>query len=110
MTLLSALGSYWNEYGAFYLALLHRLPYTRKIFIVVYNLILSDSGLSPYTTYEYTIAVHNSAGSASSEFATARTHEDIPEGVQAPIWEVDQGVLDTIHLTWDQPEFPNGKG
>ncbi|XP_072017125.1 usherin-like [Amphiura filiformis] len=68
-----------------------------------------DANLSPYTTYEYTIAVHNSAGSASSELSIAITHEDIPDGVQAPKWTVDQGVLDTIQLTWDQPEYPNGE-
>ncbi|XP_022099403.1 usherin-like isoform X2 [Acanthaster planci] len=67
-----------------------------------------DEDLLPYTTYEYAITAHNSVGSATSEFSSARTNEDIPKGVAPPDWRVGVGVLDTIILSWKQPAFPNG--
>ncbi|KAJ8045141.1 Usherin [Holothuria leucospilota] len=67
-----------------------------------------DTELSPYTTYEYAVSVHNSAGSATSPLVNATTHESIPVGVLPPLWMVPAGVLDRITLNWNQPIQPNG--
>ena len=69
----------------------------------------TDEGLLPYTTYEYAVTAHNSVGSATSEYSSGLTNEDVPRGVEAPEWKVAGGVLDTIVLTWKPPAFPNGK-
>ncbi|PIK62300.1 putative usherin [Apostichopus japonicus] len=68
-----------------------------------------DTELSPYTTYEYAVSVHNTAGSATSQLVNATTNEAIPSGVQPPSWSVPSGVLDRIQLTWNEPIKPNGQ-
>ncbi|XP_071962430.1 usherin-like isoform X2 [Antedon mediterranea] len=67
-----------------------------------------DQGLSPYITYQYSVAVYNSAGSYTSDYANATTEEAIPSGVQPPTATILPGVLDTIMLNWDDPLYPNG--
>ncbi|XP_033110841.1 usherin-like [Anneissia japonica] len=67
-----------------------------------------DQELSPYTTYQYSIAVYNSAGSFTSDYGNATTEEAIPSGVQPPSATILLGILDTIVLNWNEPLYPNG--
>ena len=79
------------------------------LMIAVVPIVCTDQELSPYTLYEYLVSAFNAAGSSNSGLANATTDEDTPSGVQPPEWTVENGVLDTIQLTWTEPTEPNGE-
>ena len=67
-----------------------------------------NSGLEPFTTYEYRIRVHNTAGSTFSEWVNARTLEDIPAEVSLPVIADSNIFSRNITATWSPPARPNG--
>ena len=73
-------------------------------------LIFTDDDLEPYTEYHYFIVAVNGAGSAESDVTIALTNQALPEGVHPPMASVQEGRLDIIYLTWQEPDRPNGKG
>lgn len=72
-------------------------------------LFISDTGLSPYSDYEYSVSVVNSAGSSSSSYVRVQTLQAAPGEVKAPVTRVNPDQLYIIYLTWDTPGKPNGK-
>lgn len=74
----------------------------------VSTLVFQNSGLEPFTTYEYRVEVFNQAGSALSDFSNARTAEDIPEGVVAPTILSSNIFARNLTATWSAPSQPNG--
>lgn len=67
-----------------------------------------NSGLSPFTTYEYRLRVFNGAGNVFSEWVAERTLEDIPEGVSLPSFADSDIFARNVTATWDPPTSPNG--
>ena len=67
-----------------------------------------NSGLNPFTTYEYRLRVFNGAGNVFSEWVAERTLEDIPEGVSLPSFADSDIFARNVTATWDPPTSPNG--
>ena len=67
-----------------------------------------NSGLDPFTTYEYRLRVINEAGNTFSEWVPATTEEDIPEGVGLPRFSDSTIFARNVTATWDPPSQPNG--
>jgi len=65
-----------------------------------------NSGLLPFTRYEYRIRAINSAGSVFSEWVEVVTLEDIPEGVNGPSFPLI--FARNITVNWTTPSSPNG--
>ena len=74
----------------------------------VSTLVFQNSGLEPFTTYEYRVEVFNQVGSALSDFSNARTAEGIPEGVVAPTILSSNIFARNLTATWSAPSQPNG--
>ena len=70
--------------------------------------VFQNSGLDPYTRYEYRLEVFNQAGSTLSEFSDARTEEDIPENVFPPTILSGNIFARNLTATWLAPTQPNG--
>ena len=71
-------------------------------------LMFQNSGLEPYTRYEYRVEALNQVGSALSDFSNARTEEDIPEGVMPPSILSSNIFARNLTATWSPPTQPNG--
>lgn len=71
-------------------------------------MVFQNSGLEPYTRYEYRVEAFNQAGSTLSEFSDARTEEDIPEGVIPPTIRSSNIFARNLSATWSAPTKPNG--
>ena len=67
-----------------------------------------NSGLSPFTAYEYRLRVFNGAGNAFSGWVSARTSEDTPSGVSLPAFEDSDIFARNVTANWDPPTSPNG--
>ncbi|KAM6459617.1 usherin [Liasis olivaceus] len=67
-----------------------------------------DKNLEPHVTYEYRLAAWNKHGKGLSEFNSATTKQDIPEGISPPHWAKVDNREDVIFLTWKEPHQPNG--
>lgn len=65
-----------------------------------------DSGLKPYTRYEYKIRAVNSAGNGESDWTAVETKQSSPAGVATPT--VTQIDASTLLVTWVKPAQPNG--
>lgn len=85
-------------------------PFTEMIQHVGPASILSfpNSGLFPFTSYEYRLRVTNGAGSVFSEWTAVRTSEDIPAGVSLPVFGIDNVFARNVTATWSVPTSPNG--
>ena len=68
--------------------------------------VFQNSGLEPFTRYEYRLEVFNQAGSTLSDFSDAITHEDIPQGMIAP--SISSIFARNVTATWSAPLQPNG--
>ncbi|XP_053408878.1 usherin-like [Mercenaria mercenaria] len=68
-----------------------------------------DDGLVPFSLYEYSVAVVNSAGTTQSDYTLTKTLQATPEGLLAPNATLDPKQLYMIFLTWEAPEQPNGE-
>lgn len=67
-----------------------------------------NSGLTPFTSYEYRLGVTNGAGSVFSEWLSVQTSEAIPAGLSLPFVEVGSIFARNITATWFAPTSPNG--
>ena len=67
-----------------------------------------NSGLEPFTRYEYRVEVFNQVGSTLSSFSDETTSEDLPEGVIAPSISSSNTFARNLTATWSPPLEPNG--
>ena len=67
-----------------------------------------NSGLAPFTSYEYRLRVSNGAGSVLSTWALVQTSEDLPAGVGLPLFDLDDIMARNVTATWAPPTHPNG--
>lgn len=68
----------------------------------------TDVNLEPYSLYEYSIEVVNSAGESRSKYVNIRTLTAVPMGVNPPTPTIDPAQVYIIYLTWSIPQRPNG--
>ena len=85
-------------------------PFTETIQHIGDSSIFSfpNSGLKPFTSYEYRLNVYNGAGSTFSEWEGARTAEDIPAGISLPVFADEAIFARNVTATWGPPSMPNG--
>lgn len=69
---------------------------------------VSDTGLKPFTQYEYRVGTWNSFGFGYSTVTRLTTAEDVPWGVSAPRWSRVGERSDAILLKWQEPTKLNG--
>uniref|UniRef100_A0AAY4ADY9 Usher syndrome type IIa protein homolog n=1 Tax=Denticeps clupeoides TaxID=299321 RepID=A0AAY4ADY9_9TELE len=69
----------------------------------------TDTGLEPFSTYEYRVSAWNSFGRSFSSFALVTTKEDTPQGVPTPHWRKVGSRDDIIYVEWAPPTHTNGK-
>lgn len=72
------------------------------------TLAFQNSGLEPFTRYEYRVEAINQVDSTLSDFSDARTDEDIPEGVIAPRILSSNTFARNLTAMWSAPSQPNG--
>ena len=65
-----------------------------------------DTGLLPYTIYNYSMIAENSVGETQSEFSSQRTDEGIPTGLERPT--VIPQLSTEVLIQWTIPSSPNG--
>ena len=68
----------------------------------------TDSGLQPYTRYEYRIKATNSMGSTESPWQVVETAQAPPEGINSPIVSHVPGEFGQLRITWNEPVKMNG--
>ena len=68
----------------------------------------TNSGLEPFTRYEYRLEVFNQAGSSLSAFSDATTAEDAPDGVSPPVIQDADIFSRNLTASWSPPSHPNG--
>ena len=68
----------------------------------------TNSGLEPFTRYEYRLEVFNQAGSSLSEFSDATTAEDAPDGVSPPVIRGTDIFSRNLTARWSPPSHTNG--
>ena len=68
----------------------------------------TDSGLQPYTAYEYKIRAANSAGSVDSPWQVVETSQAAPEGVHPPRVLQISSEHDRLQVEWLPPDHANG--
>ncbi|XP_071790086.1 usherin-like isoform X2 [Asterias amurensis] len=64
------------------------------------------SGLSPFTSYEYSLVACTAAGCTTSNAVSVTTPEAPPQGVLSPVHVVVSSTV--LELYWTQPAIPNG--
>ena len=69
-------------------------------------LAFNNTGLQPFTSYQYQVRVRNGAGDTLSEVAETRTPEDVPSGISNPL--VSEIAATSVLVSWQQPSAPNG--
>ena len=69
--------------------------------------VYTDSGLSPYTTYQYKIRAINSKGQIDSEWISVKTASAAPTGLSNPNVTALDGY--SVRVQWSQPLIPNGQ-
>ncbi|XP_071996224.1 usherin isoform X2 [Engystomops pustulosus] len=70
--------------------------------------LFTDSGLNPFTTYEYRILTWNSFGYSFGNVSRVTTKQDIPEGLSPPRWTIAKNPKAVIILRWKEPRKLNG--
>ena len=78
---------------------------------LVYNgsaLAFNDTGLTPYTLYNYYIVTYTAGGSTKSVDSEAvyRTNQDAPEGIATPV--ITNVLERSLVASWTVPQNPNG--
>ncbi|KAK3721659.1 hypothetical protein QZH41_003681 [Actinostola sp. cb2023] len=68
--------------------------------------IYKDTGLSPMTSYSYSVAAKTTGGTTRSDSSSAQTPESSPEGVPLP--RLTPRSAYEIYAEWDPPLTPNG--
>ncbi|MGH0120775.1 UNVERIFIED_CONTAM: hypothetical protein FKN15_027141 [Acipenser sinensis] len=66
-----------------------------------------DTDLDPHVTYEYRVAAWNSYSQGFSDFSSATTEQDVPQGVGPPRWRKVDNREDIVQLNWKPPAQPN---
>ena len=69
--------------------------------------VYTDSGLSPYTTYQYKIRAVNSRGRIDSEWINVKTASAPPSGFADPNVTALDGY--NVRVQWTRPQTPNGQ-
>ncbi|KAM9316854.1 usherin [Gastrophryne carolinensis] len=67
-----------------------------------------DTGLHPFSTYEYRILSWNSVGQDFSNATQVTTSEDIPQGISPPKWTLADSQEAVISLEWEEPSRLSG--
>ncbi|KAL5008917.1 hypothetical protein ScPMuIL_014498, partial [Solemya velum] len=67
-----------------------------------------DTGLEPFTEYQYSIRATNSKGQTQSPWQTVSTTQAPPEGISEPVISYITDVTSGLHIAWSQPTSPNG--
>ena len=67
-----------------------------------------NSGLDPFTSYEYRLRVSNAAGGTFSDWVSATTLEDVSSGIGLPRFADADIFARNVTATWDPPTRPNG--
>ncbi|XP_041646715.1 usherin [Cheilinus undulatus] len=67
----------------------------------------SSSALSPWTSYEYRLVLHNQAGSTTGPWVNITTRPSRPAGLSPPMVKV-MGPK-SLQVTWSPPLIPNGE-
>ena len=67
---------------------------------------LTDTGLTPFTSYSYIVEACTNGGCTNSSMATNTTMEAVPVGFNDPIVSLIQAR--SLTLTWTAPSMPNG--
>ena len=67
-----------------------------------------NSGLEPFTSYEYRLRVVNGAGDVFTDWVAVRTSEDLPSGVATPMFAPEVVFSRNVTATWVPPTNPNG--
>ncbi|KAF7657915.1 hypothetical protein LDENG_00020320 [Lucifuga dentata] len=67
----------------------------------------SSSALSPWTTYQYRLVLHNQAGSTTGPWVKVTTRASRPAGLIPP--KVRVLGPDSLQVTWSPPLIPNGE-
>ena len=70
------------------------------------TLAFNNTGLAPFTTYQYRLRATNRAGSTFSPYSTIQTPEDVPAGLEDPV--VSAITARSAQVTWEEPLSPNG--
>lgn len=68
----------------------------------------TDSGLEPYTHYQYAVRASNSIGSTQSAWQSVETSQAPPTGVAPPIASQVPNDPSKLLLRWSAPTKPNG--
>lgn len=68
-----------------------------------------DSGLTPWTAYEYSVSVTNKVGTDSADYQPIRTSQAAPLNLAPPTANVSPDQLYIIELSWSPPLQPNGE-
>ena len=68
----------------------------------------TDSGLSPYTQYMYSVRASNNLGQVTSPWQIVRTEQAAPSGVLPPTLAHVSNEINSLLVTWDEPEQMNG--
>ena len=83
------------------------LPFPTLVHVGGPNVLaFNNTGLQPFTTYQYQVRVRNGAGSTLSDVAETRTPEDIPSGISNP--SVLEVAATSVLVSWQQPSASNG--
>ncbi|CAH2254292.1 usherin [Pelobates cultripes] len=72
------------------------------------NFNFTDTGLEPFTTYEYRLSPWNSFSHGFSHVTRVTTNQDIPQGVDPPRWTIVDNREYVISLSWKEPDKSNG--
>ncbi|KAM7406312.1 hypothetical protein PAMP_000697 [Pampus punctatissimus] len=67
----------------------------------------SSSALSPWTSYQYRLVVHNQAGSTTGPWVNITTRPSRPAGLSPP--RVNVLGPESLRVTWFPPFIPNGE-
>lgn len=65
-----------------------------------------DTGLLPFTRYQYSVSAENTVGSVQSPYAEVQTLQTAPQGVTPPL--VVSLTATSVSLSWVRPTTPNG--
>ncbi|XP_044201958.1 usherin [Thunnus albacares] len=67
----------------------------------------SSSALSPWTSYQYRLVLHNQAGSTTGPWVNITTRPSRPAGLSPP--RVNVLEPETLQVIWSPPLIPNGE-
>ncbi|XP_029354432.1 usherin [Echeneis naucrates] len=67
----------------------------------------SSSALSPWTTYQYRLVLHNQAGNTTGPWVSITTRPSRPAGLSPP--RVKVLGSESFEVTWSPPLIPNGE-